>query len=407
MVLQRCRERKSAIGRLEVTLAFTTLKHLALLLSLSIGGLSFVFLGCATSYAAPYAPGQTTSSSDEKPQPLEVQKAFNAAYAGNEFHVTEGGHLAVTRYGPSEIKIEPIKLIRVAKNVFALLSEGTGTEGNDCHACTGELLIIYLAKDQDAYVVIEPRVEIEVEGSSWGASPEWSVEADNGVPMVKTFSAYNTRGDTVCQNGVYRLTPSAINLDTTATLKARKKHSGCNSWMPIAAPLVQLEKNAPDTSARPQWLNNLLEIPIGVLAMIVAAILFLAFGAYLFFKDALDTFSDEQGKFQWGQFIGILVLATIIVAGYAYYTTWSRSCDGVAYQMVGSSALQGVVEITDISPSTLPPVANTNGFPLVVNCQGNARTFLGMRKIHFYGWEEKHGEETKFFMASDPILLTR
>ena len=151
---------------------------------------------------------QQPSSKSIPTHPNDLHLAFEAVFNGRPTEVDEG----------QKLLFSPKVLVPLGNNTFALIAEGAAPteppEAVACHACSGKLRVTFVKKSGDAFGLLSPMVQADVDGDGWGRAPEWRIsQSPNGgmgIAVLTVHTTYADMGSLSCSTDVYRLTSKAI-----------------------------------------------------------------------------------------------------------------------------------------------------------------------------------------------------
>jgi hypothetical protein len=160
-----------------------------------------------------------TQSGPDGPQTKEelaqLKKAFRAAFPDGADGVDKDG---------KTMTFAPIMLVPIKPSIYALVSEGTLKEEDQCSACYGALAIDYLRNDNGTYSVLSPARRKWVEGGSMGNAPMWKLTHNSaGYVMITKEDDQMEQGEEQCTLGMYLFLEDGIKLDIPGETKLKKQ----------------------------------------------------------------------------------------------------------------------------------------------------------------------------------------
>ena len=147
------------------------------------------------------------------PAPPPLPAHFSPGNLAAAFAVAYGAGATETDDQGSELALKPRRLVPVAGQVVALISEGVRDGGGGvlgCHGCGGSLRIDYLVWDGAGFAVPALPVRFDEPGASWGAPPTWKVRGGAGAPTIAVQASFTNMGCVVSRAAVLKLTPGGV-----------------------------------------------------------------------------------------------------------------------------------------------------------------------------------------------------
>jgi hypothetical protein len=157
---------------------------------------------------APSAASTLTAPKVETPTSSngsELLEAFRVAFGGPAPYLAKVPSNDADVSWSSELTFSPAAFIDIAPNMVALVSNG---EGQECHACTGMMVMHYLKRTPQGFVVLG-RWPIPAGGAAYGAVAPWTVRADiDDVPTMLISNSDSGMGCDTTTDTIVALTPT-------------------------------------------------------------------------------------------------------------------------------------------------------------------------------------------------------